>query len=339
MKRCRFYKYFWCIVLCMACFIGGIAIHEKKGSMDISQAKTVSPVKKYGKLTVSGTALVGENGKKIQIKGVSTHGINWYPQYVNKKTFKHLRDSWKVNAVRLAMYTEEYNGYCSGGDKKELKKTVCKGVDALTELGMYAIIDWHILSDGNPNTHVKDAKKFFSSMAKKYKDQNNVIYEICNEPNGGTTWSQIRKYAKKIIPVIRKQNQDAIIIVGTPSWDQEADKAVENPLSYDNILYALHFYSATHKTDLRKVAKEALKSGLPLFVSEFGICDASGNGSVDKKEAEKWLKLLKKYHAGYVIWNLSNKDESSALIKSDCTKLSGWTSKELTVEGRWYKKW
>lgn len=36
---------------------------------------------------------------------------------------------------------------------------------------MYVIIDWHILSDGNPNTYVEDAKKFFAQMALKYAGQ------------------------------------------------------------------------------------------------------------------------------------------------------------------------
>lgn len=78
------------------------------------------------------------------------------------------------------MYTSEYNGYCSGGDQKELKDQIAKGVQYATELGMYVIIDWHILSDGNLNSHIKEAKQFFAEMSRKYKKQKNVIYEICN---------------------------------------------------------------------------------------------------------------------------------------------------------------
>lgn len=312
--------------------------NEQYSMGQLANKQKVTPYDTYGRLSVSGTTLVGENGKIFQMKGVSTHGINWFPQYVNKKTFQSLRDQWAVNTVRLAMYTEEYNGYCSGGNQKELRSLVCSGVDELTELGMYAIVDWHILNDGNPNSHVKEAKAFFKTMAKKYKNQDNVIYEICNEPNGGTDWSQIRSYAKKIIPVIRKQDSDAIVVVGTPTWSQELDKAVAKPLDqYENIMYTLHFYSGTHKKSYRNLAQNALEAGLPVMVTEFSITGASGNGDVDKKEANKWIKLLRKYHTGYVIWNLSNKNEDSAMIRSDCDKLSGWSKKQLKAEGVWYK--
>lgn len=301
-------------------------------------AKT-TPVKQYGQLKVSGTTLVGKNGKQFNMKGVSTHGLSWFSQYVDKKGFQTLRDQWKVNTIRLAMYTEEYAGYCSGGDKKKLEKLVTDGVKMATDLGMYVIVDWHILSDGNPNTHIKEAKLFFEKMSKKFGKQNNVIYEICNEPNGGTSWSQIKAYATKIIPVIRKNSPKAIIVVGTPTWSQDVDQAAKNPIkNYKNIMYSLHFYSSTHKADLRNKAKTAIKAKLPILVTEFAITDASGNGNVDKKEGNAWIQFLKSNKIGFCIWNLSNKNESSSLIKASCNKTSGWKDSDLSPEGKWYKK-
>ncbi len=57
--------------------------------------------------------------------------------------------------------------------------------------------------------------------------------------------------------------------------------AAGSPLSYDNIMYSLHFYAGTHKADLRNKAKKAINAGLALFVTEWGTTDASGNGNVD----------------------------------------------------------
>lgn len=160
-------------------------------------------------------------GKKFQLRGISSHGINWDvgAPYVNKASFKTLRDDWGVNAVRLAMYTSEYNGYCAGGNKENLKKQVRNGVKYATDLGMYVVIDWHILKDGNPKKQLKEAKSFFDTMSVQYKNQKNVIYEICNEPNG-CSWNTIRDYAEQIIKVIRKNDANAVIIVGTPNWSQ-----------------------------------------------------------------------------------------------------------------------
>ncbi|MEE0027548.1 MAG: glycoside hydrolase family 5 protein, partial [Atopobiaceae bacterium] len=184
-------------------------------------AQTVRGPKSAGALAVKGSKLVDKRGKAIQLRGVSTHGLAWFPSYVNDACFRQLRTKWGANVVRLAMYTQEYGGYCSGGNKKELLALVKKGVRLAAQNDLYAIVDWHILSDGNPNTHVSEAKSFFANVSKTFAKSTNVIYEICNEPNGSTTWSDIKRYAKKVIPVIRKNDPDAVIIVGTPTWSQE----------------------------------------------------------------------------------------------------------------------
>lgn len=163
--------------------------------------KAVTYVQKHGKLKVKGTNIADKNGKTVRLKGVSSHGINWdvgYP-YITEKTFKTLRDKWKVNTVRLAMYTQEYNGYCvtDAASRKKLLDTIDTGVKAAKKLGLYVIIDWHVLNDRTPLKYQEKAKKFFAQMSKKYASYQNVLYEICNEPNGGTTWSDIKKYAKR----------------------------------------------------------------------------------------------------------------------------------------------
>jgi len=304
-----------------------------------SNTMAATPYAKHGQLSVKGSKIIDKKGRTFQLKGVSTHGLAWFPDYVNKKAFKTLHNKWKANIVRLAMYTEEYNGYLSGGNKAELEQLIDKGVKAADSLGMYSIIDWHILSDGNPNTHKGEAKEFFEKMSKKYADDPRVLYEICNEPNGGTSWSDIKSYAEEIIPVIRKNAPKAIIIVGTPTWSQEVDKPASDPIKgYDNIMYTLHFYAATHKDDLRNKAEAAIKSGLPIFISEFSICDASGNGGIDYSSAKAWKKFINQYKLPYVAWNLSNKNESSALIKDNVKSLSGWKKSQLSATGKWISK-
>ena len=173
-------------------------------------------------------------------------------------------------------------------------------------------------------------------MSKEYSKYDNVIYEICNEPNGGTTWEDIKSYANDVIKVIRKNSPNAIIIVGTPTWSQDVDVVAKSPLKYENILYALHFYADTHRDYLRDKLQMAINKKLPVIVSEFGICDASGQGAVNTKEADKWMKLLADNSIGYCVWNMSNKQETCALIKSDVSKTSGFTRDDLSESGRWF---
>lgn len=319
-----------CTMLCCICLMGTLPVEN------VSAATT--PVKKNGRLSVKGTRLVNSQGKAVVLKGVSTHGINWFPQYVNKAAFKTLRDNWGVNCIRLAMYTEEYNGYCSGGNQAELRKLINNGVKYATELGMYVIIDWHILSDGNPAKNKKQAISFFKYMAKKYKNQNNIFYEICNEPNGGTSWNRIKGYASSVIKIIRKYDKKNIILVGTPTWSQDVDVAADSPIKgYSNIMYTFHFYAATHGDSYRQKVQAAIQKGLPVFVSEFGISESSGNGRIDKNEANKWMQFLKKNKISYVCWSLCNKNESCSLLKSSCSRTENFKKSDLSQAGLWYK--
>lgn len=314
---------------------GGVAESDTKKT-----AEDGTPFDNHGQLSVKGTDIVDESGSKYQLKGVSTHGITWFPDYVNKDAFQSIRDDWDANLVRLAMYTDtgDSNGYCSGGDKDSIRGLVDARVTAATELGMYVIIDWHILNDNNPNSHIDDAKEFFDDVSAKYSSNHNVIYEICNEPNGGTSWSDIKSYAEIIIPVIRKNDKNAIIIVGTPNWSQDVDIVSEDPITgYDNIMYAVHFYAATHKDDLRNKVKTAISNGLPVFVSEFSLCDASGNGGIDYDSSDVWFDLINDNNLSYASWSLCNKNETSALIKPDSTATSTITIDDLSDTGKYVR--
>ena len=289
-----------------------------------------------GALQVVGNLLCDSKGDKVYLHGLSTHGLSWFPDYVNESAFQEFREEWGVNVIRLAMYTADYNGYCTGGDKEGLKNLIRKGVEYATKNDMYVIVDWHILSDGNPNTYKSEAKAFFDEMSAEFANHNNVLYEICNEPNGGTNWQDIKAYAEEVIPVIRANDSDAIVIVGTPNWSQYVGDAAADPITkYENIMYALHFYAATHTDWLRNDMVEAIHSGLPIFVTEFGICDASGNGAIDEYQANEWIRVMNENAISYCGWNISNKNETSAIFKSSCNKTSGWTEDDLSASGKW----
>ena len=308
----------------------------------VSEAPSVddsTPYGQHGALHVENGKLTGADGNTVQLYGMSTHGIAWFPQYINYDSFRTLRDDWNTNCIRLAMYTAEYGGYCAGGDKEQLKQLVRDGVSYATELGMYVIVDWHILSDCDPNQNKDEAIAFFREMSEAFADNDNVLYEICNEPNSGTSWDSIKSYAEEVIPVIREQKPDAVILVGTPTWSQEIDKAAASPLTFDNVMYTLHFYAGTHKDDLRNRLETCAQNNLPVFVSEFGMCDASGNGANDFDSTTKWLDLLNKYQISFCCWNLANKDESSSVFKAASTALSDWTDEDFNESGRWIRNY
>lgn len=325
----------WILTLLIVLGVCKVGIPEQK-----VQAAGTTPVAAHGQLSVKGTQMVDQYGQPFQIRGVSTHGLQWYANYNNKAAYQTLRDDWGANAIRLAMYVDE-GGYYS--DRNGMKQKVNNGVQYATELGMYAIIDWHLLNV-NPINYTNEAKAFFEEMAKKYKNYNNVIYEICNEPSN-CPWSDIKSYAESVIATIRKYDSDAIIIVGTPTWSQLGNQGhtyepADNPIrGYSNLMYAFHFYASepAHNQWLSAKIETAIQKGLPVFVSEFGLSEASGDGTVDLSKADVWMKRCDDNKVSYCVWSLSNDYRSSSLIKNSCNKTSGWTVDDLTKAGQYIR--
>lgn len=305
-----------------------------------SDPKGTTPVSQHGQLSVKNGQLVDKNGKGYQLRGMSTHGLTWFPEFVNESAFKTLRDDWNTNVVRLAMYVDEWgNGQCYMGNKSGSLELLEKGVDICIKLDMYVIIDWHVLNPGDPSKYTNEAKSFFETVSKRYAKYPNVIYEICNEPNGGASWSgNIKPYAEKIIPVIRKNAPNSVIIVGTPTWSQEIDKPLSDPLNYKNVMYAFHFYAATH-AGLRSNVENCVAQGLPVFVSEFGTCDASGGGANDFNETQKWLSYFDKQGISYCNWSICNKDETCSVLRPGTSADGNWSESDLTENGKWIRNW
>ena len=324
--------------------------YELTGRKDVAYADT--PVGRHGKLSVqkvdgyAAPIMVDQNGVPTQLRGASTHGMHWFPQYVNQNAFQTLRDDWGINMVRLVCYPRDVGsvGYLTGGDstKQQLDTLIQNGVDYATKLGMYALVDWHVHAY-NPNEYLKEAKIFFTKYATMYKDHDNVLYEICNEPTG-TNWysgngKDLYTYCSEVIKTIRDIDPDAIIICGTNTWSQDVDQVAAKPmkaLGYENIMYTFHFYSATHKENLMEKVRLATKDGTPIFVTEFGICSADGNGSYDTENADRWIALLDELNISFACWSYSNCNEKSAYFKSSCSNAGGdWTADDLTTTGKW----
>ncbi len=291
-----------------------------------------------GQLKVIGTKLSNADGNPITLRGVSTHGIAWFPDFATKSFMQTLRDEWGASIFRIAMYSFEGNdSYVNNPSWNKSK--VCELIDAAIELDMYVIVDWHILADSNPQTYQKQAAEFFTYIASAYQKVPNILYEICNEPNGGTSWSgNIKPYANTIIPIIREYSPEAVIIVGTPTWSQDVDAAAADPLSFDNVMYSLHFYAGTHKSWLRDKADIALSKGLALFATEWGTTDASGNGAVDKTSTDEWLTYLEKNGISWCNWSLCNKSESSALLLASAKSNGTMPDSSLSESGKYIKE-
>ncbi|GAB3535112.1 hypothetical protein GCM10027403_12250 [Arthrobacter tecti] len=290
-------------------------------------------VEENGQLSVDGSFLVNSQGDPVQLRGMSSHGLQYFPEFVNREAIEWLRDDWGISVFRAAMYTEG-GGYID--NPEPVTQKVREAVNAAVDLGIYVIVDWHAIYEGDPNKHREEAIEFFDQMAAEYSDVPNVIWEIANEPNGDTvTWQDsVKPYAEAVIPAIREHDPDNPIIVGSSTWSQDIHIAAQDPLADENVLYALHFYAGTHGQYLRDRIDEVINQGLAVFVSEWGVSEASGTGGVFTEKTNEWVNFLNDRKISWVNWNLSDKDETSAVLMPGASPTGGWTESELSEAGK-----
>lgn len=175
-------------------------------------------------------------------------------------------------------------------------------------------------------------------MAQKYGKYPNVLYELYNEPIEDK-WEDLKVYAKTIISEIRKYDPDNIILMGCPHWDQDIDIVAQSPIEgVSNVMYTLHFYAATHKDYLRDKLEAAVKSGLPVFVSECAGMEASGNGPLAPEEYQKWLDVMEKYKVSWVNWSVSDKDETCSMLLPRAKATGNWTPDLIKPWGKMVKE-
>lgn len=290
-------------------------------------------VKAHGKLTVKGINLIDEKGNKVQLRGMSSHGLLWYPEYTNYSSICETK-KWGANMFRIAMYSDDGNGEGGYVQNPDLSwKLMQAAIENTLAADMYALVDWHMLGEQNPLHNVEKAKEFFSEVSALYGKKNGIIYEICNEPNGDTTWEDIVEYADQIIPVIRANAPDAVILVGTPDYSYSITKVKKDALPYSNLMYSYHFYAGQYDDAYENMIADCQNGGIPIFVSEWGINTEQGEKDA-LKQGENFASYLNQKGISFAAWSLSNKDEVFSALRSDCKKYSGWKEKDLTEVGR-----
>jgi endoglucanase len=331
------------LALLFAAFIAAATAAE-------SPAPAGTPVARNGWLSVKGTQLCNQAGQPIQLRGMSTHGIQWYGwgKGINEAALDALAGDWGADILRVSLYVQE------GGYAKDPAKFTAQAdtiIDETIKRGLYVLIDWHMLTPGDPMQNLELARTYFTHMAARYAGVPNVLYEIANEPNGKykdaegrshrVDWLRIKAYAEQMIPVIRAASPKSIVIVGTPDWsslgvsgDRDPKEILASPLAGENLMYSFHFYAASHGEEYRKALDQAAEK-LPIFVTEWGSQEASGDGRNDFKSAQAFIDLMARRKISWTNWNYSDDERSGAVFKPGTAPKGPWTGDSLKEAGRW----
>ena len=286
-------------------------------------------VSEHGRLQVAGNRIVGADGRPVSLAGNSFFWSQWKGRFYTAETVAWLKRDWNSSIVRATLGINGGDGYLRAPERNLPNVTAV--VDAAIVNDMYVLIDWH---DHRANEHAEQSVAFFSDMARRYGNSPNVIYEIFNEPLTDASWERdVKPYAERVIAAIRAHDPDNLIVVGTPAWSQRVDLAAADPIKDPNVAYALHFYAGTHKADVRAKAEEALKLGAALMVTEWGVCNADGDGPIDEASVNEWMDFMRRNQLSHCNWAISDKSESASILRPGASEKGGWSDADLTPAG------
>ena len=182
---------------------------------------------------------------------------------------------------------------------------------------MYALIDWHTLSPGDPWLQHEAGLEFWKYMGKKHANKKHVLFETFNEPNksnnptghNAVKWSSetiekdLKALAEVYIPIIRQYDTtSSVIIVGNENWSGEPEDVAADPLLFDNVMYTYHYYTDLHG-DLTDKKKAALLT-VPVFVTEWGF----GESELDYYRAKSFIDWMSENNISWVRWALHSGD-------------------------------
>lgn len=272
---------------------------------------------------------------------MSTHGLQWYglDDCITDASLDSLANEWGADILRISLYVQE-GGYDT--DPEGFTAQVDTIIDMVSDRGMYALIDWHMLTPGDPNANLEMATTYFTHMAQTHGDKPNILYEIANEPNGDdVTWATIKSYADEMIPVIRAHDPDAVVIVGTPDWSSfglsgsgSPDDVINNQITLGNVLYTFHFYAASHLAYYRDAVFPAADQ-IPIFVTEWGTQEYTGDGPNDFVSSQLYIDWMAEKKISWTSWNFSDDERTGAAFVAGACPAGPFTGSNLKEAGTW----
>lgn len=267
------------------------------------------------------------------LRGMSMFWSQWNKHLWTDHTLDNLNKRWGCNLVRVPIgHTPEHKNIGYVFDYHYEFNSAINFINKILSRGMYAIVDVHNHEAWNNES---ESLRLLEGLSTYYGDHPGVIYEVINEPLN-CSWRTIKDYAQKAIKTVRQSAPSAVCLVGTPDWCTNLMKPMWDPITgVDNIMYTYHFYAGTHQEKHRADLSRALSLGFPVFVSECGVSEANGDGTVNYLEFDKWLGIFENKNISWCAWALHDKmEKSSSLVPSN---QDHWEEEHITDTGLFYR--
>jgi len=102
-------------------------------------------------------------------------------------------------------------------------------------------------------------------------------------------------------------------------------------------MYSFHFYAKEHRDDYLAVL-DKVSGKVPVFVTEFGTQEATGDGPNDFTMSQKYIDLMKRKKISWTNWNFSDDKRSGAVFKEGtCSGTSFSGTSNLKPAGVWMR--
>ena len=276
-----------------------------------------------GKLVKNNLQIVDKNGVPIELRGIGTHLILAYTNIHTLELFESLK-YFGINCIRISVYLEDrydsgpasggnsklWSGYINSKEKHDIE--IEKIVNYCTELGMYVILDWHVMSGGNGgginDLHESEALEFFEKYSSKYSTYGNVLYEFANEPFQ-TEYADLANYVNSVRNTVIGNVTNPVMFcgVGKGGGVVETYNAL-NQLGITDVFVSLHSYG----TNISTAFEAYRKQGIPVCSTEYGI--GSESGATTDAMVEMFVTNMKYMHENAVpsiVWKLTDQEKAS----------------------------
>ena len=296
-------------------------------------------VDKYGQLKIDGAKILNSEDEPVILKGMSSYGIEKCEGFFTPEIIKTLAQDWGCDILRISLTGDkESEGYLK--DPEKYFDMVCEICNMCIDQGIYVLIDWNVayMEDSDENEEV--AVDFFSRLSAIYSDSPNVLYEVNNnafmideDESASAEWSDdIKPFAKAVIAAIRENDEDTIIVVGTPKACTSLDTAADSELDYDNIAYACRFFAGTHGEEYREIIESVIEDDICVFINEWSMCSDSFTGGILYVESQEWMEFLSENQISWCNYAIGNDtyDDANALM---------FSSENYTFEQKYSGHW
>ncbi len=205
-----------------------------------------------------------------------------YFRLIKEKGFNSVRIpiKWSAHALQNPPYTIDENFF----------KRVDWAISKSFENKLAVVINVHHYDEimKEPQNHKERFLMIWDQISKRYsKYSSDLMFEILNEPNSQLTTDIWNSLIAETLPVIRKDNPNRTLIIGTANWGGVDNlNSLKIPVDEKNVIVTFHYYNPFQFT--HQGAEWVLGSDVWLGTKWYGSTQEQNAVISDMEKALAW---------------------------------------------------